>query len=131
MLDLTPRNSGVVRIAAAGTTVAEIAAAIRADYPAFDSVPAIVGTVGNQAVLAQRHGAALTSVGAELLAFFEANFTSVEDLTYTSVARAYAPSGLSLDRGPDGFEAALSAKGMLLERSRNGKWWLVKPSPSK
>ncbi len=137
-LNIACKNTDVVRIAAAGGTMASIAAAIRAEYQDFDETPPVMEfntPKGIQLAMTIRHGCTLTSVAKELLAFYESNFTSPSEIEYSHIARAYAPDMGSTHRGPRAFVEFLLAKGLeLTRRSPSGKmqnkWWMITPLQS-
>lgn len=122
MLQLSVTNRHAVEIASCGETTAEIAAAIRAEWPEFSDVPAVLGT-SSGGLLVQRHGSSLTDIGSALLAFFAETEARPENITYTGIAAKYAPQNTG--GIPAGFSQWLATRGLKLEAERGGKWWRV------
>jgi hypothetical protein len=130
-LNIDCKNTEVARLAAAGDSMSAVAAAIRATYPQFESVPQVVGIGDSDSGMVARHGSTLTDVSQELLAFYESKFATPSEIEYSHIARAFAPDMGSSHRGPEGFVSFLAAKGLELTRKNasgktQNKWWMLK-----
>lgn len=125
ILGLTPKNSVAARLFTSAATTPELCAAIRAEFPGFDEVPAVIGH-GEKALFIQRHGVALTSVGQAILAYVVEQGFAPAEIPYLGFCRRYFSAGEN-DTDDIRFHEWLKARGLKLKKSSNG-WWTIEPA---